>query len=110
MTTEYAYRDALNHNLIICWCGYNSKEDYFESCRRNGGTIKTRLPGRFLGCIGCGRIINPRTLEIVGENRKLIVGEPPIQVRELQFLGRLKHVAFWPTRSSKPDANNEPVF
>lgn len=100
MTKQFAYQDGLNPELLICWCGYNCKEDYFKPCRRDGGVRKTRVACKYLGCIGCGRIINPRTLEIVGKQRRLIVGRAPVNVQELQFLGRSKQVAFWPVKGN----------
>jgi hypothetical protein len=58
-----------NDEAWICVCGNEPSEDGFFPCDNNGNEMEptAEWPGAYV-CFRCGRMIDPKTLHVIGRN------------------------------------------
>jgi hypothetical protein len=73
MAKEYIFGDKTDWDTAECICGNHAFGDGFSDSDKlcNPGKPKKDWDLRLVVCLHCGRIINPETFEVAGENPKV---------------------------------------
>ena len=71
MSKEFITHEAGNEEAWVCVCGNEPHDDGFHTCDENGNEVEPLVGSDWENlyvCARCGRIIDMRTLGVVGRN------------------------------------------
>jgi len=70
---EHISHEAGNEEAWVCICKNTPSDDGFCTCDAEGNEVEpdTRWTTGLYVCFGCGRMIDPKTLEVIGRNMRL---------------------------------------
>jgi hypothetical protein len=69
---EHITHEAGNNDAWVCMCGNQPADDGFYTCDKSGNEVEPTTKDwntNWYVCAACGRMIDYKTLEVVGRNQ-----------------------------------------